>query len=124
MSDDWPPVRRSPDGAIEVTFAPDEPRMSLWVLEPIVRRVRDGRVVLSLETTWWDSFGTAEFPGPNLVAFALRHYPDGQRVVRLVADVEAETYGVGDGAVPDRPIAPGLVDALDEERKRVPPPSH
>lgn len=101
---------RSPDGSIEVRFNAYDVRMSIWILEPDVIRLRDGTTVLSLDGTAWDGGGIAPtFPEPGRVELHLRHYPDGAKVYDLVVDVEAGRCwlaGDEDGAVPAR-------DALD-----------
>ena len=110
-----PPTLRSPDGTIEVAFSAEEMRMSLWVHEPLVRRLRDGAVVLDLTGTLWDAACRAEFPAPGRVAFDLRHYPDGKTSVPVVVDVDAETFGIG-SAVPVEPVA-RIEQALRAARK-------
>ena len=112
-----PPTLRSPDGAVEVAFSAQEMRMSLWVHEPLVRRVPGGDVVLNLDGTGWDAACRAEFPAPGRVAFGLRHYPDGWTVVPVVVDVAAETFGIGDEE-PVRPLR-GLLTALRAARKEI-----
>jgi len=104
VDDPFPP-RRSPDGTIEVRFDAYEARMSHWVLEPAVVRLRDGRAVVSLSGTAWDGAGPTAYPAPHRVALTLRRYPDGMNAEHLVVDVETETYGLGEGAAPDRPVA-------------------
>lgn len=96
----------SPDGGVVVLFTASEMRMSVWVHEPLVYRARDERLVLDLDGTLLDAAVGTTFPGPGLVRLPLRRYPNGSRVkYDLVVDVEAETFGVGEGAVPDRPLA-------------------
>lgn len=112
-----PPELRSPDGAVEVAFSAEEMRMSLWVHEPLVRRLRDQAVVLDLTGTLWDAAAKATFPAPGRVAFNLRHYPDGSTVVPVVVDVEAETFGIGDEE-PGRSLR-GIREALRAARKQI-----
>src|SRR5687768_13528880 len=86
--------------------------MSVWVHQPLVRRVRDGLLVADLTGTLLDASEGTSFPGPHRVRLALRKYPDGASVrYDLVVDVEEETFGLG--AMPDRPLA-DLADALPE----------
>src|SRR5919204_3533726 len=95
MDDPFGPGR-SPDGRIEVRFDAYEVRMSHWVMEPTVVRVRDGAAVLSLTGSAWDGGGiNPEFPGGDRVILHLRHYPDGTNVFDLTVDVEAERCWLG-----------------------------
>ena len=114
---DWLPVWRSPDGTVEVRFTAQEMRMSVWVLEPLVYRTRDGALLLDLDGTLLDPMPSAEFPAPNRVRMRLRKYPRGDKVrYDLVVDVEAETFGL-DGAEPDRPLSQ-IRKAVPEVRTR------
>lgn len=117
------PRKVSPDGNVVVLFTESEMRMSIWVHEPLVYRARDELLVLDLSDTLLDSSqsGTS-FPEPNRVRLRLRKYPNGSVVkYDLVVDVEAETFGLGEGAVPDRPLSE-LVGAVPELRGRGMPP--
>ena len=100
--------KRSPDGRVEVRFDAYEARMSHWILEPAVVRLRDGAVVLSLSGTAWDGGGTAPtFPAPDRVELHLRHYPDGAKTFDVVVDVESGRCwlaGAERGAVPARDV--------------------
>ena len=97
------PNVRSPDGSVEVAFCVEEMRMSLFVQEPVVYRVRDERVVLDLCGTRLDAHGDITFPGPGQVRLVLRRYPRGDRVrYDLVVDVERETFRIGEE--PEHPL--------------------
>ena len=117
--------QRSPDGLIEVRFDAYEARMSLWVLEPSVVRVRDGAVVMSLDGSAWDGGGIPPgWPAPDRVELHLRHYPDGARIYDLVVDVEAERCwlaGAGDGSVPAREAKRLLEPARQRHVERTAP---
>lgn len=116
------PRKVSPDGSVVVLFTASEMRMSVWVHEPLVYRARDGLLVLDLGDTLLDSAPATSFPAPHRVRLGLRKYPDGSRVrYDLVVDVEEETFGLGEGAVPDRPLA-DIGKALPELRDRDMPP--
>lgn len=112
-ADPFPP-RRSADGRVEVRFAASEVRMSIWLLQPIVVRTRDGHVVVSLDG--WDAAAGVTFPERDRVALALRHYPDGVNVEHVVIDVETERFGHGVGAEPTRPVGE-LAAGLEEARE-------
>jgi hypothetical protein len=108
--DPFPP-QRSPDGRIEVRFNAYEARMSHWILEPDVVRLRDGAVVLSLGGTAWDGGGVVPtFPAPDRVELHLRHYPDGSKTFSVVVDVEAERCWLA--GAEDRAVAPSEVERL------------
>ena len=111
------PTLRSPDGRIEVTFEAYEFRMSHWVYAPRVVRTRDRHVVVDLANTSWDAMCLAEFPAPDRVTMNLRGYPEGAYFVRVVIDVELETFGLGDEEPLRRPLTrleEGLHRARDE----------
>jgi hypothetical protein len=112
--------RRSPDGRIEVRFDAYEARMSHWVLEPTVVRLRDGAEILSLEGTAWDAGGVMPtFPAPDRVELHLRHYPDGATMYDLVVDVEAKRCWLAwdeQGARPTRE-ALALVEGARRSRR-------
>jgi DNA-directed RNA polymerase subunit K/omega len=113
-------ARRSPDGRIEVRFSAWEARMSHWILEPAVVRLRDGAEVLSFEGSAWDAGGVMPtFPAPDRVELHLRHYPDGATIHDLV-DVESGRCwlaGDEDGARPARE-ARAMVDEARRDRRR------
>lgn len=110
------PRLTSPDGSVVVCFTDSEMRMSVFVYAPVVYRARDAACVLTFDRTLLDGAVGTTFPAPGQVRFALRRYPDGGTVrYHLVVDVEAETFGVGEDAVPDRPLAE-IADAIPELR--------
>ena len=113
--DPFPP-KRSADGRIEVRFDAYEVRMSHWILEPIVIRMRDGATVLSLEGSGWDGGGRApSFPARDRVELHLRQYPDGMTSYDLVVDVEtARCWFAG---AEDEGCAAGGVEALLESAR-------
>lgn len=103
VPDPFPP-KLSPDGEIQVSFGAWEARMSHWILEPVVTRMRDGKAVLSLEGSEWDGGGVPpSFPARDRVELHLRHYPEGDVRYDLVVDVKAERcwfLGAEEEAVP------------------------
>jgi hypothetical protein len=112
-ADPFPP-KRSPDGRIEVQFSAYEVRMSHWVLEPLVFRTRDDRLVVSLEGSGWDGGGVKpEFPRRHRVMLRLRRYPGGEPTLDVVVDVEKDTWWFA-----ERPDSAAGIDSLTDELER------
>ena len=84
--------------------------MSLWVNTPTVVRTRDERVVVELPLSWDSS--SLSFPAHNRVRMKLRRYPEGDRIVDVVVDVETESWWFADTPEEKRPAAT-LPEALE-----------
>jgi hypothetical protein len=95
----------SPDATVRVGWNEFEPRMSIWLQNPIVTRARDEAVVAVFPSSW--SATLVEWPGPGRVKLELMYNPRGDILVRLTVDVELERC-FADGA--ERPARE--VDAL------------
>ena len=102
--------RVSPAGDIRVAFDAMEPRMSIWILAPIVIRTRDEHVVVRTPIEWHGP--EPEFGPPGQVTLRLTNYPNGWLQVAVVVDVEAETWWFEDRPENAQAVA-GLSGALD-----------
>lgn len=124
IADAFPP-RRSDDGNIEVRWDVYEVRMSHWVLEPAVVRLRDEHEVASLDGTGWDGGGVAPtFPRRDQVELHLRRYPEGGRTVDVGIDVEQETWWFVDDPGSPRPtgtLVAELEHAFDRHVEKTTP---
>jgi hypothetical protein len=99
----------SHDGAIRVRWNEFEPRMSIWLQNPIVIRTRDDAVVAVFPSSWTASI--VEWPGPGLVTFELMNYPRGDIRVRVAVDVELERCFAEGAERPGREVD-ALLEAL------------
>lgn len=99
----------SPDATIRVGWNEFEPRMSIWLQNPIVTRARDEAVIAVFPSSWTGTI--VEWPGPGRVTFELMNYPRGDILVRVTVDVELERC-FADGAERPAREVDALLDAL------------
>ena len=100
----------SPDGTIRVRWDEFEPRMSIWLQNPIVVRRRDDAVVAVFPSSWTGS--VVEWPAPGRVTFELMNYPRGDIRTRVTVDVELERCFAVGAERPAREVEALLEDLL------------
>ena len=94
--------KTSDDGRIQVRFALSEGRMSHWIARPRLLIKGQRRPLLDLwdESYWaWDAQAT--FPGKSKVNLAFRKYPGSESGFMVVIDVDAKTYQLCGGQLPE-----------------------
>jgi hypothetical protein len=99
----------SPDGTIRVRWDEFEPRMSIWLQNPIVVRTRDDVVVAAFPSSWTGS--VVEWPASGRVTFELLNYPRGDIRTRVTVDVELERCFAEGAERPAREVD-ALLDTL------------
>jgi len=99
----------SPDGTVRVRWNEFEPRMSIWLQNPIVVRTRDDAVIATFPSSW--TAPVVEWPGPGRVTFELMNYPRGDIRALVMVDVESE-LSFADGAEQPAHAVEALLETL------------